>query len=178
MSCPFRARSGFRFLACPGLHPGLVCGAPSGHAVCFPSLVPRVAPWAGMWCPFRARLLFRFLAYPGLHPGLVCGAPSGHGLIFAFGSQGCALGWYVVPLQGTVCFPSLVPRAAPWAGMWCPFRARSDFRFWYPGLHPGLVCGAPSGHGQLSASGSQGCALGLNVVQLHATGVVHGWLIR
>ena len=68
-------------------------------------------------------------------------------------TQGVALGWYVVPFQGCYVAPfqgfidgmDSRPRALPWAGMSCPFRALLMAWTPDPGRCPGLVCRALSG---------------------------------
>ena len=61
----------------------------------------------------------------------LCGVPSEHTDSLGWGSQGDALGWYVLPIQGKLndgisiprpCLPTGIP--FHWAGMHCPFMGK------------------------------------------------------
>ena len=188
MYCPFRA-FGPQVLGIPGFRPGLVCTALSGllvrrfsgsHGFALGLYVlpfqgfwsagsrdPRVSPWACMYCPFRA-FGPQVLGIPGFRPGLVCTALSGLLVRRFSGSQGFALGLYVLPFQGfwsagsrdprvfalgLYVLPfqgfwsagSRDPRVSLWACMYCPLRAFGPQVLGIPGFRPGLVCTALSG---------------------------------
>ncbi len=79
---PLQGTCGFLMSHDPGFHPGLVCGAPSGHDLQSCCRLTQGYTLGWYVVPLQGTCGFLMSYDPGLHPGLVCGAPSGHLWLF------------------------------------------------------------------------------------------------